>query len=207
MIDSECAYREYVVAQLAQRLGIRLAEVVAVQCESRVVSLRLGCLTYGLECVLQYDQLRDLAMPKLDEYAGIIALDALVGAADREKCWHHIYSYDLSAWYSIDYGYSFSNGLDHFLTGAGDPMSEYGAKYPSAVLHAMKAAPRGIGDALMRAAALADIAIVLDSVPKELRPAESVVSLYRTFLTRRQPVLRDRVLAWCEKNGIALEGA
>ncbi len=205
-IRDECAYREVLVAEIAKRLGLRGFNVVAIADEPRVVSVRHGHLAFGLNAVLGYDQLEALALPYLTQYSGIVVLDALVGAADRNKCWHHVYSHDFSTWYSIDYGYSFSDGSEHTAYGAGDPEAQYKGDYPPAIVNSVKSFGDEIKRMADRAMGLSDLELIVDEVPHHIRPADRVVEgQYRRFLQRRRETLDKCLASWGKRNDVALE--
>jgi hypothetical protein len=194
------AFREFIVSRLAQKLDLNVAEVRAVSDADKVISVRRGHLTFGLESVRVIAALSKVALDHLKEYVGILILYVMIGAADREKCWHHVYSMDDSIWYSIDYGYSFHGEvMIHDLDRPGNPNHRYAGDYPQEILNAMNEARQLIDDAIDRATMLTDsiIDLIFQQTPPHLKPKSAeVLDSYRGYLTRRIERLPDDVAEW-----------
>lgn len=197
---SEEAFREIIAVRIARWLGVSVPEGELFQHEGKpcFVSFDLGPTALKWGTVMD-DPVgiphRDKATAALQRHAGIIALDALVGAVDRSNAGNHLYVPTEDRWYGIDYGFSFNMSGQK---GIGD-CNVFTTPYFPAMIEAIRIAPARLEAALKLAECIPDKKIeALCALPPALFATPEVRAEMLGFLTSRQANLRPILQEWCK---------
>jgi hypothetical protein len=137
----------------------------------------------------------------LQRYVGIVVLDILLGAMDRQNPGNHLYVAATDQWWSIDYACCFN--LYRQIRGVGDPAAAYEADYFPALLTAITLNPQPILDTLKLVATITDAAMEgLVATPSDPFASPEEKTAVRDFLVRRRDLAEPHTMAWLRSKGL-----
>jgi hypothetical protein len=160
-MGSSEAFREFVCAAIACWLGVNVPPILLLEdpdigpC-SVCPHVAGTALSYADVMLLPtFPNLRTLATEALVPHVGgVVVLDAIVGAEDRNNELNHIFVEETKSWHSLDYGLSFNS--KESVQGLGDKTHPYMYHYLSDMRDAARLSRSAIRDTVEAAKRITD---------------------------------------------------